>query len=317
MASPLVSIVIPAYNSANYIQETLESCLAQTYPNFELIVIDDGSTDDTIAIVESYGDKIHLIQQRNSGPAIARNTGIQAAQGEYIQFCDSDDLLHPEKIAHCMAAMLKNPDVALVYSKVRQVAANGESSVGLPDFPPDDYFDTANLFCKILQHVGSPLQTSTLLVRKSTLLEVGMYRADPDQRCAEDWDLLLRLANDSDFLGVPEILTYYRHHEHTLTNNRLAMAAGRLQTAQYARHYARRKTCLSDEAYNQFEAGRHHILAMILWGQNRRDEARQHLQQAIRLTGQGRVMRRIAWSLSYIMPFQTFDTLLKTLKRTA
>ncbi|MGB7339227.1 MAG: glycosyltransferase family A protein, partial [Phototrophicaceae bacterium] len=90
-----VSIIIPAYNSATYIRETLDSCLAQTYPALELIVIDDGSTDATVAIVQSYGDAVRLIQQANQGPALARNTGIEAATGAYIKFCDADDILYP------------------------------------------------------------------------------------------------------------------------------------------------------------------------------------------------------------------------------
>ena len=304
-----VSIVIPAYNSEKFIRETLDSCLAQTYPNIELIVIDDGSSDNTVEIVQSYGEKVCLIQQSNSGPAIARNTGIEAAKADYIQFCDSDDVLHPEKIERCMAIMLDKPEIALVYAKVRQVAADGESATGLPDFPPDDYFETGQLFCKILHHGGSPLQTSTLLVRKSALESVGMYRADPYHRCAEDWDLLLRLADSYEMAGVPEILTDYRHHGHTLTTDKLLMAEGRLQTVQYARHYATRKTCMDDKAYDKLEAGRHHRLAMLLWGANRREEARQHLSQAIQLTENGRFMRMLARSLTYLITFRSFDSL--------
>lgn len=311
MATPAnVSIVIPAYNSAGFIRETLDSCLAQTYQNIELIVIDDGSNDNTIEIVQSYGDKVRLIQQQNSGPAIARNTGISASEGTYIQFCDSDDVLHPQKIERSMTVMLDNPDVALVYSQMQAVDEEGTTLSSMPPVPDESFFKAENLFCKMLHANGSPIQTSTILVRKSALEAIGKYRADPDHICAEDWDLLLRLAEKFQFTGIPESLVQYRVRTGALSTKTIPMAEGRLKTIQYARHYALRKHCLDDNAYDRLEAGRHHSLAMTLWQANRRQQARKHLKMAIQLTPQSRTIRRFSLAASYFLTFQIFDKLL-------
>jgi glycosyltransferase involved in cell wall biosynthesis len=95
---PLVSVIMPAYNTARYIREAIDSVLDQDYPSKELIVIDDGSTDGTLEVLRSYGDRITLIEQRNQGSAVARNAGLAAARGECIAFLDSDDIWLPGKL---------------------------------------------------------------------------------------------------------------------------------------------------------------------------------------------------------------------------
>ncbi|HEV2694565.1 MAG TPA: glycosyltransferase family 2 protein [Verrucomicrobiae bacterium] len=107
MASPLISIIIPTYNREHCVRQSLDSVLAQTFTDYELIVIDDGSSDGTVEILKSYGDKIRLICQKNAGAGAARNTGIRVAQGKYIAFLDSDDHWRPEKLAVQMAAIVK------------------------------------------------------------------------------------------------------------------------------------------------------------------------------------------------------------------
>jgi len=98
-STPLVSVIIPAYNATAFLGETLDSVLAQTYPNLEIIVVDDGSTDDTPDLLGSYGDRIRVLRQANSGQATARNHGAREAHGELLAFLDSDDLWDPDKIA--------------------------------------------------------------------------------------------------------------------------------------------------------------------------------------------------------------------------
>lgn len=297
----LVSIIIPAYNSAAFIAETLESCLAQTYSPIEIIVVDDGSSDDTLAILKNY-ESLRIIQQENAGPAIARNTGIQAASGDYIQFCDSDDILHPEKIARSMALLQEHPVAALVYCRMQAIDMQGNVIPDAPSSPPDDFFETNDLFCKMLKANGSPIQTSTILARKSALLDVGLYRADPNHRCAEDWDLLLRLADKYPFVGIDETLVNYRHRPDALTQETLLMAEGRLQTVIYAREYSKRKQCISDEKYDILEAGRYHVLAMTHWQQGDKQAAREAFLEAARLTKNGATIRRVYAYLSYLFP---------------
>ncbi|MEO1289352.1 MAG: glycosyltransferase family A protein [Chloroflexota bacterium] len=308
--TPLVSIVMPAYNSASYIRQAIDSCLAQTHQAIELIVIDDGSSDDTVAIVQSYGDAIRLIQQSNQGPAIARNTGITNASGAFIQFCDSDDVLHPEKVARSLSVLQAHPDVALIYTLMQAISDDGAVITERDPEPLEHYFETTSLFCKILNHIGSPLQTSTLLVRKSALEAVGMYRANVDQRCAEDWDLLLRLADQYPIVGIHDVLTYYRVRSDSLSRDALLMAQGRLQTTQYARDYPSRRACHSDEAYNQFEAGRWHQLAMIHWRNGDASSARRYFSKAIGLTSQGRIGRVMAILASIILSSQHYESLM-------
>lgn len=300
--TPLVSIVIPAYNSAKFIGETLTACLAQTYLHTEIIVIDDGSQDNTLEIVASFGDAIRIIQQANQGPAIARNAGITSAKGKYIQFCDSDDILHPEKIERCMALLLENPDVALAYCQMQAVDETGQMIADMPLVPDMSYFETDELFCKMLHANGSPIQTSTILVRKLALIDVGMYRADPNYFCAEDWDLLLRLADKYTFIGIPEPLVNYRVRENALSTKVIFMAEGRLKTIQYARHYHKRSDCIADEAYNQFEAQRYHVLAVKLWQDSQNSKARSAFLSAANLSPQGRQVRLLYAVMTYFLP---------------
>jgi glycosyltransferase involved in cell wall biosynthesis len=99
MSYPAISVITPCYNGAMYLRQTIESVLTQTYPPLEMIVVDDGSTDDSAAIAESFGPPVRVIRQRNAGTAAARDAGLALAQGEYIHFLDGDDLLQPDSFA--------------------------------------------------------------------------------------------------------------------------------------------------------------------------------------------------------------------------
>ncbi len=144
--SPKASIVVPAYNVAATIGETLSSLLSQTFPDFELIVVDDGSSDGTVAVVRSFTDsRIRLICQKNRGLAGAHNTGIAAARGDYIGFCDADDLWLPEKLERHIEHMEKNPDVGISFSGSEMIDSNSKSlgirqSPKLRDITPADVF---------------------------------------------------------------------------------------------------------------------------------------------------------------------------------
>jgi len=104
MPLPSISVITPCYNGAKYLRETIESVLAQTYPPLEMIIVDDGSTDDSAAIAESFGPPVRVIRQTNQGESAARNRGIAEARGDYLHFLDADDLLHPEALHHLAAA---------------------------------------------------------------------------------------------------------------------------------------------------------------------------------------------------------------------
>jgi glycosyltransferase involved in cell wall biosynthesis len=114
--SELVSIIIAAYNGEAFVGAALETCLRQTHPKVEVVVVDDGSKDGTGQILKSYGGRIRVIEQKNGGLANARNTGVREARGEFIAWMDADDLVHPEKIATQLAAFRANPALVLVSS---------------------------------------------------------------------------------------------------------------------------------------------------------------------------------------------------------
>jgi glycosyltransferase involved in cell wall biosynthesis len=206
MPDPLVSVVIPTYNYAQFVSEAIRSVLAQTFRDFEIIVIDGGSTDDTRSIVEQLGAQVRYIYQENQGPIVARNTGIQAARGQYIAFLDADDLWLPHKLERQMALMQLQPEVGLVYSTIYQFESKSGAIVG--EYPLSDCRQGHVLRDLYLQcFVPSP----TPLVRKSVLDDVGVF--DENIRYgSEDWDLWLRIAARYDFVFVPEPLAKYRYH---------------------------------------------------------------------------------------------------------
>src|SRR5437016_5344550 len=113
-----VSVIIPAYNKAEYTRRTVESVLAQTYPNVEIIVVDDGSKDETSNVMAEYGSRINYILKVNGGACSARNEGIRRATGEYVTFLDCDDLFYPEKLQKCVLHLEENSQFGFVYTAV-------------------------------------------------------------------------------------------------------------------------------------------------------------------------------------------------------
>src|SRR5918993_3371746 len=130
VAGPLVTVVIPCYNQAHFLGEAIESVLSQSYPNFEVVVVDDGSTDDTSEVASRYPQKVRLIRQENRGLAGARNTGIGHARGEYLVFLDADDRLLPEALEAGGRELEAHPECAFVSSRRDNITADGSP------FPP-------------------------------------------------------------------------------------------------------------------------------------------------------------------------------------
>ncbi len=303
-ASPLVSIVMPAYNSASFIGEALDSCLAQTYSPCEMIVVDDGSTDGTRDLLTArYGDRIRYFFQPNAGAAAARNQGIRAARGEFVQFCDADDRLLPAKIERCVAAVHHQPDVGVVYTRYRHVLADGRTPAPFED-PP---LLSGDVFCDLLLSNANAILTSACLVRRDALLAVGLFDEQPGLRCSEDWDLFLRLAAQYQYASLDEVLVLYRRHPGELTASPYWSALGRLITVQKARHYPGRARCLDDAAYDQLEAGRHHMLGIACWEIGRRADARRAFRQANQLDPAHTAARRLYIVLSYVFPARVTD----------
>ena len=195
-----VSTIIPTYNCESYIKETLESVLSQTYKDIELIVVDDGSTDRTREIIESFKPRLkYILQDKNTGPSAARNKGIEQAKGKYIAFLDHDDVWMPNKIEEQIKLLESNKkDVALVYSDGYNVTPSGSQVSALFDITkPHRGF----VFEELLSDNFIP--TSSVVVKKEILREVGRF----NERflISQDFDLYLRIAecHKIDFVDLP------------------------------------------------------------------------------------------------------------------
>jgi glycosyltransferase involved in cell wall biosynthesis len=192
VSRPLVSVVIPVYNAEPFLRETLDSVLAQDYEPFEVIVVDDGSTDGSGAIARSYPEVRYLLQE-NQGPAVARNAGIAAARGEFLAFFDADDVMLPNKLSVQVGYLLEHPAATVTLAK--------QVSIGTP---PEATSDTA--------WSGAPdVQPTSVVLRKSTILEIGGF--DPAVTPTDDFDLLIRLRERGHRLEVlPEVVMHRRYH---------------------------------------------------------------------------------------------------------
>ncbi len=300
---PLVSIIIPTYNRRHYVGDAIDSGLAQTHARCEIIVIDDGSRDDTLPFLrENYGERIRLISQENQGPGIARNRGIETARGEFIHFLDADDQLKPEKVAIGLDIFRQRPDIAVVYTHFQFVAPDGQTPL---ETPPFERFSESP-FCEMLRLTGNHILLSSSMVRAAALRDVGGFERDTRFRSAEDWDLLLRLATKYKFHAIDQRLVLRRMHDDMLSDDKLRGAWGRLKTVQNARHYGW-EDCMSVDEFDRKEAARHHVYAVYLWQTGERKLARQHFRKAISLYPPEARSRRLFWLFSWLLPAASVD----------
>lgn len=201
----LVSVVIPNYNYARYVGAAIESVLRQTYSPVEIVVVDNGSTDNSLAVLEKFGNKIRLIAQENRGQAGSRNRGVAEAKGEFIAFLDADDLWKPDKLEkqmHCF----EDPEVALVYCSVERVDAELKR-LGISTAEKSGWLlrDFALSPAAVIQ--GGE---STAIVRKSALEAAGEF--DARLSISTGWDMWRRIACRGKIAAVAEPLTLYRQH---------------------------------------------------------------------------------------------------------
>lgn len=217
---PKVSIVITAYNSMDYLPETIESVLEQTFSDFEVLLVDDGSSDHIVQWASELVDpRVKLTSQENQGVSVARNTGIAHAQGEYVAFLDGDDLWEPtklEKQVHCLEA---NPEVALVHTWLTRIDWQSK---------PTGRLIYSQLEGDVWQQIVEKNQVacSSVMVRRCCFETVGVF--DKNLKFAEDWDLWIRLATRYHFAVIEEPLVHYREHP----NSKSKKYASRLQDFQ-------------------------------------------------------------------------------------
>jgi glycosyltransferase involved in cell wall biosynthesis len=204
-STPRVSVIIPAYNGDRYIAQAVESVISQTYRNWEIIVVDDGSTDDTRQVLQPYFDKIRYVYQQNQGVAAARNRGIQESRCELIAFLDQDDFFLSDKLAAQIALFDAQPSLGIVNSGWRIVREQGES---IFDVTPWEYLPQLDLKTWI---VYMPLLPSAMMFSRQWLERVGGFDSQYDS--VDDADLILRLAlSGCEAAWLPQVTVCYRQH---------------------------------------------------------------------------------------------------------
>ncbi len=207
MSEPVVSVVIPLYNAQDVIGDTIETVLAQTYRDYEIVVIDDGSTDGSAAVLHAYGKHLRYIHQPNGGVARARNRGITAARGRYIALLDHDDLWESDKLAKQVAVLDEQPAVGMVVTDVAHIDSAGRRMNRFgPAYQPQHEF--ARLFAQ-----GFVPTPSATLTRTSTLRAVGGFDEQFNSAGMDDHELWTRIAAATTIVGISEPLTLHRNRE--------------------------------------------------------------------------------------------------------
>jgi len=207
---PLISIIMPCYNAASYVEEAVRCVMGQTYPNVELIVVDDGSSDGSVEIVtrlaKEFEGRIHHLFQDHSGPYPARNLGLKHACGEFVAFLDADDWWDKTFIEKLYAALVENPEATLAYCGWQNVGLEGGR--GQPYVPPD--YLQEDFFVRLLKNCPFPIHA--VLTRKDTIDAVRGFSTF----CftSMDYDLWLKIAaHCRNWVRVEEVLAFYRWHD--------------------------------------------------------------------------------------------------------
>jgi len=207
---PKVSVIIPAYNAEKYLAETVCSVLDQSYDDYEVIVVDDGSSDGTLGVARSFEPRIRVLPKSNGGPASARNLAIRNSRGDYIAFLDSDDLWLKDKLEKQVALLEKDPMAGLVYGEALMFTGNN-GEIKIRDRIG---FTLEPSFRSLL--FGDYIPNSTVIIRRCCTDKVGLLNESRDLIGVEDYEYWMRVAKHFTMVGVPQPLAYYRIREGNL-----------------------------------------------------------------------------------------------------
>lgn len=217
MTSPsTASIIIPCYNGERYLAQAIDSALAQTYPQCEVIVVDDGSSDGSAAIMHNYAGRIRIVQQANAGLPAARNAGIHVSTGDYLAFLDADDYWQPDFIAKMMQA-LETSGASIAYCGWQNVGLPGGR--GAPFIPPD--YEQPDKLEKMVTGVRWPVHAA--LTRREVVEALSGF--DPQWSTCEDFAFWIRAATLHRLVRVAEVLAFYRHHDGVQMTKRRSVIA--------------------------------------------------------------------------------------------
>lgn len=303
---PTVSVIVPAFNVGLYIAQLLRSLSAQTLPRFEAIVVDDGSTDHTVEVVESYSDaRIRLIRQPNRGVSAARNAGLAAARGAFVIFLDGDDLLHPRALERLSAALMQDSAAVASYGTFVKIRENGDRQPGQKPLERQRYPSGDILAAVIEQNIFA--NGGHVLLRRDVAVAIGGFKSSLS--LSEDWEFLCRAASRGKFVfigQVPEVMylrlrvgslsrNSTRHWEKSLPAMEAVLDNKDLRQRFSSRRWAR--LCRRVKASHLWEFGR------VNFCERRYDVARAYMWRSL-LTAFS-VKRAAMLFLSY--PSQAFD----------
>ena len=206
----LVSVVIPCYNQAHFLSEAIESVLAQSYPHLEIVVVDDGSTDDTFEVAGRYAG-VRRIRQDNQGPSAARNTGIRESKGNYLVFLDADDRLLPKALEVGVEYLKARPECAFVSGRYRNIAADGS----LLELSPPLLIEQDHYLALLrLNYIGHP---AVVMYRRSVFESVGGFNTS--LKFSEDYELYVRITRDFPVYCHGKLVAEYRQHASSWSRN--------------------------------------------------------------------------------------------------
>lgn len=268
---PVVSVIIPAHNSAAFIADAIASVRAQTFTDHEIIVIDDGSTDDTREVIRRFPE-VRSVHQMNDGAAAARNAGIVLARGEFICFLDADDLWRSEKLARQVHFMAAHPDVGLLFTDAEEHGADDvekASILATMTFGSDaTRVPIEDAFRKLL--IENFIPTSTVMVRRSCLTASGPF--DLSLPNVEDRDMWLRLAAVVPVACLPEVMACKRSHGANISMRTELTLRSRIRVWQRARQ--RFPALAPATVYESLLAPTYQQLGYLVLARGKRREAR-------------------------------------------
>ena len=280
-ATPAVSVVIATYNRARFLPETIDSVLGQRFRDFELIVVDDGSTDDTPELLKSYGDRIRILCQENRGPAAARNLGIRHARGRWVSIQDSDDLSAPDHLESLFAFAEKNPDCGMVFANGAYLAGpehNRETII-----PKEKSRRLAQQGVRLLDlFEKSIVRLQAALLSKTCLETIGGH--DKSLRICMDLDLAFRIFMRYPVAYLDKVVFLYRKHEGNIGRNQdLRLLENIRVIEKLVREFPQAREELGTRRIAQRTAYRYYRLAKGRWKAGDRDGAREAIRKAASL----------------------------------
>ncbi|HKN87925.1 MAG TPA: glycosyltransferase family A protein [Nitrospiraceae bacterium] len=289
---PTVSVIIPVYNARDVIRDTIQSVLAQTWSDYEIIVVDDGSQDASGDVVRAFGEQIRYIRQENTGVAGARNRGIEESAGEYIALLDHDDLWHPTKLEKQVAVLTQRPEVGLVITRIMHIRSDGTPTGDIAGaYNPDDLF--YHVFVK--SYVPTP---SSAMIRRSAFDAGGTFDPGFDSAGLDDHELWARIATVCEIAAVEEPLTY--HRSRPAKSPEIALGHRRVLIAKLLERFGsdpvKRGYLLREQAAYLSDLGKH------LLKNGRADEGRSSLREGLRLSlHEGRNLKAASRCMSRLL----------------